>query len=300
MKSLAPNILLVGDSRERVRHLDECIARVGWHSTLANDSESAVAALQSMTFDVVIADLEFAAPSTADFVHLIQQTRPQQAILVVTDGVANVDSHAIQLDTILYPAEDIEAFKSRVLAVVTTGDATLPRVALRAPGMHRLLAEYTFTSAELVQCPFQLEMLADLRAAGVITRDTMLQVKLAFQEALTNSLEHGNLELKSEWKDIFDSTGLDKYSLTKKSRLADSTYAQRKIFLTVEYAQNELRFVIKDEGAGFSPPEKAPASADRLLCYGRGLAMISSAMDSVQYREEGRLIEMRRTLQQDA
>jgi serine/threonine-protein kinase RsbW len=88
-------------------------------------------------------------------------------------------------------------------------------------------------------------------------------IKLALEEALTNAVKHGNAE--------------------------DPTKS-----VTVRFAISRKKavFIIRDEGRGFVPDQVPdPTTPDRLdNPSGRGLMLIRTYMDKVQFRDEGREI----------
>lgn len=139
--------------------------------------------------------------------------------------------------------------------------------------------------------------LADwLLKAGVISSKECKELHVAFQEAITNSLEHGNLGLKSEWKDEFDDEGLDRYSLEKSSRLADEVFGQRSLKVEASYDGEFLHLAIEDSGDGFdvSKVMGRPPAID--ASYGRGLSLITAYMDDVGFNEKGTRITVRKRL----
>lgn len=153
---------------------------------------------------------------------------------------------------------------------------------------------YELTSREVASRELHLEVLDELTCLGRIDEPTRLRIELAFQEALTNSLEHGNLELVSDWKEEFDSAGVDRYSKVKSERLDDAQYALRRIFIEARCEAETLVITIEDEGKGFSVGD-GPVSKD-IVSYGRGLKLISSNVDEVMYLKSGREIRMLKKL----
>ncbi len=92
-------------------------------------------------------------------------------------------------------------------------------------------------------------------------KEAVFAIKLALEEALTNALRHGNC--------------------------SDSS---KKI--TVRYAIDDEKaaIIVRDEGSGFIP-EKVPdpTTPDRLpLPSGRGIMLMRTYMDEVEYRDQGR------------
>lgn len=173
--------------------------------------------------------------------------------------------------------------------------------AMQLDKMTRLFFEYEFTSMELSRRPFELTLLNELHEQGIIEAEEQLKLTLVLQEALTNSLEHGNLELDSHWKNEINKDGIDRYSREKIERLADARFANRRIQLSVEYKPKELTIKILDEGKGFDMDGITRAEpGEAILCYGRGMTIIDQVMDTVEYAQGGRLLEMRRTLSGNA
>lgn len=286
---------MVGRHAGRIQHLDRYLATAGWKYALAHDSATALEALECSQFDIVIADLEFSKAEDDSLIKSLRRKNPSQAVIVVSpDGSINEAITVLRegaSDFLQYPVDFDTLERSVSDILLHTKSARNSQNHFRFLTKH--YSEYTFTSVELVKTPFQLDFLHDLENRGAITGDDRLKIVLAFQEAITNSLEHGNLELKSEWKDECNEDGIDNYSLTKKARLADPVYGDRTVQLQIEYNPALLRILIRDQGPGFSMQKSVATEVDNSVrCYGRGLAIIESAMDSVEYREGGRLIEM--------
>lgn len=148
------------------------------------------------------------------------------------------------------------------------------------------------TSAELSRLRLPLAIVDDLHRSGKIDQSTRLKLDLAFQEALTNSLEHGNLELRSEWKEAVREDGTDSYSVRKSERLKDPKYANRWIHLEIDYNGEDLSILIRDQGQGFNLRQVEEALRRHDQSHGRGLALIQSAMDEVSYTENGTVVRM--------
>ena len=154
--------------------------------------------------------------------------------------------------------------------------------------------EFEFSSAELAAIRFPLPLVENLEQLGYLEQSDRLKLELAFQEAITNSLDHGNLELDSSWREQIDDKGVDHYSQVKKQRLQDPRFANRKIYLAVEFRDQRLTIQIRDEGQGFI--KATGGQTKRLLsgiaCHGRGMAIIADSVDQVDYHRQGREIVM--------
>ncbi len=149
---------------------------------------------------------------------------------------------------------------------------------------------YELETVQLASEAFRLDILQDLVREGKIDTLTMLRLELAVQEAVTNGVEHGNLELQSVWKEEIREDGLDRFSIEKAARLKDRSYAEKRVRVLVNVDDIKIAISVQDQGSGFTPQSYMSSSA--LNSYGRGLAMIRANVDEVSFDFEGRLIQM--------
>lgn len=142
--------------------------------------------------------------------------------------------------------------------------------------------------------------LADLLYRAGFYRDTTERdnAALALEEALINSVEHGNLELDSSLrpKNILED---DKYESLKEKRLKIDKYADRKIKIRVEINTKLASVSIEDEGPGFDTTgvkgfslETDPDKEEIVDVSGKGFSLIKRAFDRIGYKNNGRLIRL--------
>ncbi len=112
-------------------------------------------------------------------------------------------------------------------------------------------------------------------AAGV------LQIGSAVEAALLNALYHGNLELEAA------DTGTEGADLALQRR-QQAPYKDRKIRVQVAISEEQARFVVQDEGAGFDHQRKLGTTAAGFVGEGgRGISLLQAMMDEVCYNEKG-------------
>jgi anti-sigma regulatory factor (Ser/Thr protein kinase) len=108
---------------------------------------------------------------------------------------------------------------------------------------------------------------------------------LALEEALVNSLEHGNLELDSSLRPD-DSLAEDRYEAERERRLADSAYGEKLIRTSLKIGPAEAVIVIEDEGPGFDT-SKIDMSPSGLDVSGKGFWLIKQPFDEAAYNSKG-------------
>jgi CheY-like chemotaxis protein/anti-sigma regulatory factor (Ser/Thr protein kinase) len=118
----------------------------------------------------------------------------------------------------------------------------------------------------------------------------LVQVSIALQEAVTNAVLHGNLEVSSEHRQtderIFDQLALDRRQL--------EPYRSRRVRILVQLDRDAARFSVSDDGPGFDASllDREVSSEDLCRVGGRGLLLIRTFMDKVTFNAQGNQIIM--------
>jgi len=113
---------------------------------------------------------------------------------------------------------------------------------------------------------------------------------VALEEALTNALYHGNLEIGQQLREE------DKpaYDALVDERRRQEPYRDRRIHVVARLAPDGLTFEIRDEGPGFDvailPDPADPPSMERTS--GRGVLLMRTLMDEVVYNEAGNAVTL--------
>src|SRR5437868_3521267 len=128
---------------------------------------------------------------------------------------------------------------------------------------------------------------AVLCGACAATRARKLVV--ALQEALSNSIVHGNLEITSDLKERSD----DAFTQALAVRAADPHYSSRLVEILTEYDGERYRWVLTDQGKGFDVEAVRRRHAEEpeaILSSGRGILMMHAFLDEVRYELGGRRV----------
>jgi DNA-binding response OmpR family regulator len=118
----------------------------------------------------------------------------------------------------------------------------------------------------------------------------LVQVSIALQEAVTNAVFHGNLEVSSEHRQvderIFEQLALDRRQL--------EPYRSRRVRIHVQLDKDAARFSVSDDGPGFDASllDRPVHPDDLSRIGGRGLLLIRTFMDQVTFNSHGNQIIM--------
>jgi CheY-like chemotaxis protein/anti-sigma regulatory factor (Ser/Thr protein kinase) len=117
-----------------------------------------------------------------------------------------------------------------------------------------------------------------------------IRVCIALEEAMRNAIFHGNLELTSEQREgdsvVYQQLIDERNSLPR--------YRNRQLSVTVDVTPTRGTFTIRDQGPGFDP-RKLPDPTDPVnleRVSGRGLLLMRTFMDEVEFNESGNQVTM--------
>lgn len=292
-----PNILLVDGNEQSRRTFSSFFEGRGWSYDIVPDRKLLAGALERGTYDIIIADVEMAGPETVKTLREIHEKRPSQAIIAVSPTASYEDALRLfrsgATDLLARPIDF--SWLERVIQQVASSRQTDARAKASYRHVIREEMDLCFTSADLSDLDaVSLPLVSRLVDEGMLSQNDGLKLRLAVQEALLNGLEHGNLELDSQWKEEIAKDGADKFSSMRKARLADPEFANRRVTVKLSFSDFRLEVVVKDQGGGFLNGRGGPESdrIDPLSCSGRGLALMSSAVDEVRFTSNGSEVTM--------
>jgi anti-sigma regulatory factor (Ser/Thr protein kinase) len=130
----------------------------------------------------------------------------------------------------------------------------------------------------------------ELRRASFGNQSEMFRVTMALKEAVSNAIDHGNLELDSTLRDVHDPG----YRELGDHRSQQQPYCDRRVYITFALTPESLTLTVRDEGPGFDPGEIPDPTEirHRHNAHGRGLMLIHSYMDRVTHDATGNTITM--------
>ena len=125
---------------------------------------------------------------------------------------------------------------------------------------------------------------------GLLDDRDRMRIQVALEEALLNSVIHGNLEVSSKLR---EEEG-DLFEQAISERKQSEPYRNRRVTLTAEFTREQATFTIRDQGPGFDLNKvRNPTEEDAIeLASGRGILLMRSFMDSIDYNDQGNEVRM--------
>jgi CheY-like chemotaxis protein/anti-sigma regulatory factor (Ser/Thr protein kinase) len=286
-------ILVVDDEavdRELVRRCLEPIENL--ESTYANDGEQALALVSQDLPDIVLTDLRMPGISGLELVERLHTEFPLLPLILMTSkGGERIAVQALKAGASSYvPKDELkDELQETINEVLEVADATKKQSQVLG-SLRSRVAHFELTNDATLFTHLVANLVDSLQVIGFGTESDRTQIGIALMEALSNALIHGNLELDSDLR----KSDRERFDDLLFSRSKEEPYRSRLIHCTVTETPEKVTYVIRDEGKGFDPnclPD--PTEPENLLeVCGRGVMLIRTFMDSVEYSQKGNEITM--------
>jgi CheY-like chemotaxis protein len=295
-----PIILVVDDSEvDRTLLVGLLGADVDWLIAEAKNGVEALAAIEDTTPDVVVTDLIMPEMDGMTLLSELKQSFPELPVVLVTGQEdAQLALKALRAGAASYvPKSQLNA---RLL------DTVEQVLSVRDHDHHDdRVAQITTNTRyrfNLDNDPSLIGPMIDRVQLGMIEMQLCsaaqrMHIGIALEEALLNSMCHGNLELPGGRLD--EARRLlheGKSSEFLEERRSQSPYKDRRVRVAADFTRIRAQIVVADDGPGFDVKTNLPTSTDEIMEGDgrRGLILIQTFMDEVIFNEAGN--EMRMTL----
>jgi CheY-like chemotaxis protein/anti-sigma regulatory factor (Ser/Thr protein kinase) len=265
-----------------------------WEVHAVENGVEAFSYLDHALPDAIVTDLAMPEMDGFELVATVKQRYPYLPVVLVTaKGSEEVAIRALKEGAASYVPKrlmpgNLSETVANVLELATKkrGEARLKGCLRR----HERRLEFVVENDRDMLAPLVNFLQDNMLELGVCDESESLQVGMALDEALVNALYHGNLEVSSRLKEDDDRA----YYQLAKERAAESPYRDRRIYVTADLSTQEARFVMRDEGPGFDPKDLPdPTDPENLLkLSGRGILLMRTFMDDVQFNERGNQVTM--------
>ena len=265
----------------------------GWRAAYAEDGRQALSLLKDSVPDLVLTDLQMPEVNGLELVEAIRRDHPALPVILMTaHGSEEIAATALRKGAVSYVpkrnlARDLASTVASVLEVAQAGrDQQLVLQWLE-------FAEYCFVLGNDLSHVRKLiaSLQSQMAQMEAIDRNGLIHVGIALHEVLANAIEHGNLEVSSELRELPDSRVY--WNLAERRR-GEAPYRDRRVHLTARLSRREVVFVVRDEGLGFDvsrlPDPTDPANLAKSC--GRGLLLVRTFMDDVGFNAAGNEITL--------
>lgn len=283
-----PTALVVDDSR-----VDQLVAggllekKCGMAVTFASNGQQALEMLAKSHPDVLLTDLQMPEMDGLELVEAVREQHPAVPVILMTAyGSEELAAEALRRGAAGYVPKrllpkELEPTVSAVLAAAAAHGEQHQVLACVAELRHSLVLE---NDVALVQ-PLVAFLQRQVSLLSLCDETGVTRVGMALNEALSNAIHHGNLEVSSKLR---ESSVADYLRLLEERRHLPP-WSARRTHVTATLTPAEAVFVVRDEGKGFDPSTLPdPKDPENLLkSSGRGVTLMRMFMDEVRFNATG-------------
>ncbi|MCU0848541.1 MAG: response regulator [Spirochaetes bacterium] len=296
MNDVATKILVV-DDEEVIRYtLQKKLSRLGYNVVSMEKAEDALYLLKNgERVDLIITDVKLRKMDGIELLRRINSQDESIPVLIIT-GHGNVED---AIRALRYGASDFIRKPFDINDVAASVRDILKRK--KEKKLAESFARYIEYEKGRISIPIDVSLIdnisyyltKNLAAMGLFNRTTSENMALALQEAISNAMFHGNLEISSS---IREDGGLKAFNEEVEKRRVDERFKNRVVNINYELTGEYAEYIIEDEGPGFDytalPDPRDPENFFRNS--GRGLLIIRIHMDEVEWNDRGNVLRLRK------
>jgi len=281
------NVLIVDDiETDRMLATGVFDQQPDWVVTTANDGQLGFESIKNHAPDIVITDLMMPNMDGLELVRAITREYPSVPVVLMTSqGSEEIAIEALQSGAASYvPKRNLtRALFSIVERVMSASRDEQTRLDLYNHINRTETAELQNDIALI--SPLVRHLSRAVESFGVCGQSGSRAVALALDEALTNAIYHGNLEVDSRLRDSQDM----RYYEVAKQRCLEAPYRDRRIRVNAKFSRSEAVISIADDGPGFDPSILPDPTDPRNISrpHGRGVMLMRTFMDKVVFNSVG-------------
>lgn len=287
--------IVVVDDEEIIRFtLQKKLSRLGYNVISLDKAEDALYLLKNDdTIDLLITDIKLRKMDGIELLRRVQGMSDPVPVIIIT-GNGNVED---AISALRYGAKDyirkpfdLNDVASTVHSVIRVKREKLIEDEFTRYCRYEKVTYQVPVSPEVINV-ITFRLTRNLVPLGLCNTPTSENITLALQEAISNAMFHGNLDMPSE---IREQGGIKAFNEEVDRRRSLPQYQDSNVTIGCEMTPDFVRYEIEDEGKGFDysslPDPRDPEHF--FLSSGRGLFIIRIHMDEVFWENDGRKIVM--------
>lgn len=288
-----PTVLVVDDSavdRERVKGL----LRASPELTVefASSGTGALQRIADVPPDLVVTDLMMPEMDGLELVARMVSQYPLIPVILMTGrGNEQIAVQALQAGASSYvPKRSLASLLLETIHHVLEAAQEVRSEIRLMSCLTRTEAFFSLANDVTMISPLVNYVHRTVRAIGLCDEAGAVRVCVALEEAITNAMFHGNLEISSDIRVADDA----RYRQLVEQRSQSSHFGQRTVEVEAHITRQEATFVIRDEGPGFDPQSLPDPTLPENIekPSGRGLLLMRTFMDAVAFNATGNEVTM--------
>ncbi len=294
------NILVADDNEIKSEYVSKILKEEGHSIFVAEHSDQVFTILEKNEISMIIMSVELPGLSSKDFLEEIFKSDFSLPLIVMGDelqieviemflkeGAQNFLLKPINKETLLRAAKqsfEFLAMQKDFIEIVKSINKEHISFEIRTKDLN---------TKALIQI-----LTRNLIPFGIcLNENIQRQIRIAVDEAITNAIDYGNLELAEFSRDTMTSEGISEFAAEKNKRLKDPRFCNRLIKIDYQFRDKYVQYEITNEGKGFNVNKTITKVKKQGIfrMHGKGLILIKSFMDDVSWSHKGRTIRMKKS-----
>ena len=278
-----PTVLLVDDSATDRAMIGGMLQKNDIKVRFAESGAGALKQLAGSLPDVVLTDMQMPEMNGLELVKAIRGSYPRVPVILMTGhGSESLAARALQEGAASYvPKSQVTELLAdcvRHLVSLSVEDSEFDRLI-----DHANVVDFQFSlhNDESLIPPLLTLVKQMIGGLNLCDATGQIQVGVALEEALTNAMNHGNLELTTEQ---LEEVGDDRAELIRK-RSESKPYVDRRCHVRCMINRDEAKITVRDDGPGFDVQNSLDISVNEEAS--RGLVLMWGLMDKVVFNTIG-------------
>ena len=286
-----PKILVVDDSPVDRQLFEGILSKVdGFTVVHAGDGKQALERIAEWQVDLVVTDLQMPEVDGLELVKTMRVDFPTIPVILVTGvGSEEIATQALNAGAASYVP------KSKTAELLVPTVQNLIGIMHAEYSFERLLKKATETRFEFNLnndegfAPAIIELcLKMLEGMSPLDQIERLRVGVAIEHAMSNALYRGNLQIPSKYQVHGNKRDSEEFVALVRDRQAK--FADRTIYVCLDIKTDDFECIIRDQGPGFHPEQNTLEDGEA----GRGLILMQTFMDEVEFDLTGNEVSLRR------